>query len=156
MIASINLLKNDGKIALVIPADILQVSYAKDLRSFLIKELSELNLITFKGIVFPDTEQKFVLLLGTKGMNETKFKHVIVEDINKMPDLNKFPTEPIPLNNDKWNELYLSRENRTILQKNYSKMSNFNDLAKVEVGITTGANNFFSLTNEEVKKLKIM
>ncbi|MBD5316576.1 MAG: hypothetical protein HDS11_02750 [Bacteroides sp.] len=87
-------------------------------------------------------------------MQETKFKHIIVEDINKMPDLNKFPTEPIPLNNDKWNELYLSRENRTFLQKNFSKMSNFNDLAKVEVGITTGANNFFSLTDEEVKKLK--
>ncbi|MBD5316575.1 MAG: N-6 DNA methylase [Bacteroides sp.] len=68
VIASINLLKNEGKIALVIPSDILQVSYAKDLRSFLIKELSELNLITFKGIVFPDTEQNWELR-GCKKQN---------------------------------------------------------------------------------------
>ena len=41
-------LSDNGKIAFVIPAEILQVAYAEDLRLFLANHLSKITLITFE------------------------------------------------------------------------------------------------------------
>lgn len=67
MVACVNLLSDNGKIAFVIPAEILQVAYAEDLRLFLANHLSKITLITFEELVFPDIEQEIVVFIGEKG-----------------------------------------------------------------------------------------
>ena len=39
-VAAVEMVKNQGKIAFVLPSDLLQVSYAKQLRNFLFDSLS--------------------------------------------------------------------------------------------------------------------
>lgn len=150
VVAAISMLKEGGRVGLVIPSDLLQVTYARDLRQFMLRNLEELNIISFKNAVFPETEQRFILLLGVKGKVESKFKHVIVNNIQKLPDLNKIPMEPIPENFEKWSDLILPRGEREFLYNHKKDLELFNNLANVEVGITTGANSFFSLTQKQM------
>ena len=58
MVACVHMLSDNGKIAFVIPAEILQVAYAEDLRLFLSNKLSKITLLTFEELVFPGIEQK--------------------------------------------------------------------------------------------------
>ena len=65
-VACVHLLSEKGKIAFVIPAEILQVAYAKDLRKYLTSQLEAITLITFNELVFDDIEQEIVVLIGEK------------------------------------------------------------------------------------------
>lgn len=53
----------DGKIGFVLPTDLLQVSYAKQLREYLFQMLSSLTVITFDELVFENIQQDVVLVL---------------------------------------------------------------------------------------------
>ena len=64
------MLSDNGKIAFVIPAEILQVAYAEDLRLFLSNKLSKITLLTFEELVFPGIEQEVVVFIGEKGDSE--------------------------------------------------------------------------------------
>ena len=76
VVACVNLLSDNGKIAFVIPAEILQVAYAKELRYFLSRELSNITLLNFTGLDC-DTSAiilSYIFLLTTKGFwGEGKF-----------------------------------------------------------------------------------
>ena len=74
MVACVHMLSEQGKIALVIPAEILQVAYAEDLRLFLSNELSKITLLTFEELVFPGIEQEIVVFVGEKGSSEKGIK----------------------------------------------------------------------------------
>ena len=87
MVACVNLLSDNGKIAFVIPAEILQVAYAEDLRLFLANHLSKITLITFEELVFPDIEQEIVVFIGEKGTEE---KGIRIIELNNLDDLNDF------------------------------------------------------------------
>src|SRR5699024_10741489 len=51
MVASVQMLSKTGKIAFVIPAEILQVAYAEDLRLYLANHLAKITLITFEQLI---------------------------------------------------------------------------------------------------------
>lgn len=71
-VASIELLSLGGKFAFVLPTDLLQVSYAKELRKFILKELKELTIISFDNIVFSGIQQDVVLIFRIKRDMESK------------------------------------------------------------------------------------
>ena len=84
MVACVHMLSEQGKIALVIPAEILQVAYAEDLRLFLSNELSKITLLTFEELVFPGIEQEIVVFVGEKGSSE---KGIKIIELNNLDDL---------------------------------------------------------------------
>jgi adenine-specific DNA methylase len=58
VVGSSLLLKEKGKIGFVIPAELLQVSYTKQLREFLAHFYNKINIISFEKLVFPDIQQE--------------------------------------------------------------------------------------------------
>ena len=66
LVACVQLLSENGKIAFVIPAEILQVVYAEDLRLFLSNQLSKITLLTFEQLVFPDMNRKYLFSSAKK------------------------------------------------------------------------------------------
>ena len=87
IVSCVNMLSNNGKIAFVIPAEIMQVAYAEDLRLFLSNNLSKITLITFEELVFPDIEQEIVVFIGEKGDEE---KGIRIVELNNLEDLKSF------------------------------------------------------------------
>ena len=90
IVSCVNLLSDNGKIAFVIPAEIMQVAYAEDLRLFLANNLSKITLITFEELVFPDIEQEIVVFIGEKGDEE---KGIRIVELNNLEDLKTFDIE---------------------------------------------------------------
>ena len=55
-----------GRIGFVLPAEILQVSFAQQLRNYLAHFFNKINIISFEKLVFPHIQQEVVLLLCEK------------------------------------------------------------------------------------------
>ena len=152
VVGSSLLLKEEGRIAFVVPAEILQVSHAKMLRQFLVNFFNKINIISFQKLVFPEIQQEVVLLLCEKDRSHTNaIDHIEVEDINHLMklDVNKlhYPKKRVDFHSNKWTFYFLDQLEIDFLENltNSSSISLLGKFADVEVGITTGANPFFTV-----------
>ena len=152
VVGSSQLLKDTGKIAFVLPAEVLQVSYAQQLREFLAHFYNKINIISFEKLVFPEIQQEVVLLLCEKdGTNLHKIDHLEVKDAADLKDIDisklDNPQKKIDFKSNKWTFYFLDQIEIDFLEKlqrnkNVPKLGAY---ANVEVGITTGANPFFTV-----------
>lgn len=150
--SSLLLKDKGGRIGFVLPAEILQVSYALQLRKFLAQFYNKINIISFEKLVFPNIQQEVVLLLCEK--NETKghnIEHIELRDATDLQSLDierlKSPKKKIDFKSNKWTFYFLDQEEIDFLE-NIAKRRNIPTLekyARVEVGITTGSNDFFTV-----------
>ena len=146
------LLKPGGKIGLVLPAEILQVSYARTVREFLSHFYNKISIISFKKLVFPQIQQEVVLLLCEKTHSDSHLiEHIELDDIRDLDytdvSVLKCPTKKIDFKSNKWTFYFLDQEEIDFLEdiSTQSSVPAMGDYAAVEVGITTGANAFFTV-----------
>ena len=160
--SSLLLKDKGGKIGFVLPAEILQVSFALQLRKFLAHFYNKINIISFEKLVFPDIQQEVVLLLCEK--NETQehnIEHIELKDASELKTLDtarlKSPQKKIDFKSNKWTFYFLDQEEIDFLE-NIAKKRNIPTLgkyAKVEVGITTGSNDYFTVPLTTVEEYKL-
>lgn len=153
------LLRDNGKMGFVIPSELLMVKYAQQLRKYLAKTFNKINIISFENLVFEEIQQEVVLLLCEKnGTNEHKIEHIEVKDTNGLlaldPHQLRFPSKDIDFHTDKWTYYFLDKKELDLLNKvkNMTKISSF---ANVEVGITTGSNDFFTVPQSIVSMYQL-
>lgn len=157
--SSLLLKDKGGKIGFVLPAEILQVSFAQQLRNFIANFYNKINIISFEKLVFPDIQQEVVLLLCEK--NETKthnIEHIELRDAGDLVNLDvailKSPKKKIDFKSNKWTFYFLEQDEIDFLE-NIAKNRNIPALGKfanVEVGITTGSNDFFTVPFSTVEQ----
>ncbi len=163
LVASTFLLNDHGRIAMVIPAELLQVNYAAELRLFLSRYYSRLTLITFKKLVFEDIQQEVVLLLGEKNGDEHTGIQTI--ELEGMEELSSFDHN-INLNSklkemdhssEKWTRYFLEDEDLKLLRmlQEDQRLTVARDVLDVDVGVVTGLNEFFVLTEQQVKEYSV-
>lgn len=162
VVGSTLLLKEKGKIGFVLPAEILQVSYAKTLRNFLSHYYNKINIISFKKLVFPDIQQEVVLLLCEKNnTNEHYIEHIEVEDIDSLETLDilslKKLEKKIDFKSNKWTFYFLEQREIDFIEEitRNGAIPKLGDFADVEVGITTGSNEFFTVPLAVVKGFEL-
>jgi len=150
--SSLLLKDKGGRIGFVLPAEILQVSYAQQLRNFLAGFYNKINIISFEKLVFPNIQQEVVLLLCEKNHSkEHNIEHIELHDASELQTLDvsrlKSPKKKIDFKSNKWTFYFLDQEEIDFLEniavkRNIPSLGKF---AKVEVGITTGSNDFFTV-----------
>lgn len=148
-------LKPGGKLALVLPAEILQVTYARDLRKYLSSKYKNIEIITFKKLVSREIQQEIVLILGEREDQESSNISLVelssFEDLKDVKNIFSAPKHKI-LNhdNEKWTRFYLSPEElATVYEIEKSKdFTTLGQIADVDVGVVTGNNKFF-IVNEQ-------
>ncbi len=163
LVASTFLLNEHGRIAMVIPAELLQVNYAAELRLFLSQYYSRLTLITFKRLVFEDIQQEVVLLLGEKNGDERTGIRTL--ELNGMEELSSFdhntilnsPLKEMDHSSEKWTRYFLEDEELELLRtlQGDQRLTVARDVLDVDVGVVTGLNEFFVLTEQQVKEHNI-
>lgn len=159
LLVSVNLLNSKGRMAMVIPAELLQVKYAADARLFLSKFFNSITLLSFKKLVFDGVQQEVVLFLGDK-KSENKGIDLIelnsIDDLKNYKDTIKDPKhfKPIDHSSDKWLQYFLSKEEILLLRKlaENPKLTKLGKLADVDVGVVTGNNDFFVINENTVDK----
>ena len=149
------LLTETGKMGFVIPSELLMVKYAQQLRQYLAKNFNKINIISFENLVFEEIQQEVVLLLCEKnGTDEHLIEHIEVKDANGLLTLDphklEFPTKEIDFHTDKWTYYFLEKKELELLKKIKRNMPSISTYANVEVGITTGANNYFTVPESVV------
>jgi adenine-specific DNA methylase len=139
-----------GRLGMVIPAELLQVTYAAELRAFLVDEFSELTAVTFKRLLFPGVLQEVVLLLGVRGPGPAQVRVVEVEDAASLPtaeELAALPHAPaLRHETEKWTKYLLPPDEIAALRSarhDFPSIKRLGLLADVDVGVVTGRNHFF-------------
>jgi adenine-specific DNA-methyltransferase len=152
VVGSSLLLKEQGKIGFVLPAEILQVSYAQTLREFLAQFYNKINIVSFEKLVFPDIQQEVVLLLCEKNNSKTHLiEHLELKDADELQKLDvtrlKSPTKKIDFKSNKWTFYFLNQKEIDFIERlqESQQIQKLGKYAKVEVGITTGSNPFFTV-----------
>ncbi len=150
--SSLLLKEKVGKIGFVLPAEFLQVSFAQQLRNFIAHFYNKINIISFEKLVFPNIQQEVILLLCEK--NETKthnIEHIELRDASELYTLDvsrlKSPKKRIDFKSNKWTFYFLEQEEIDFLESiaESRNIPKFGKFANVEVGITTGSNDFFTV-----------
>jgi adenine-specific DNA methylase len=162
IVGSSLLLKESGKIGFVVPAELLQVSYAKQLREFLSNYFNKIDIVSFKKLVFPEIQQEVVLLLCEKNNSQIHaIEHLEINDADSLKTIDlyklKNPTKNIDHKSNKWTFYFLEQKEIDFLEEvsNSLTFPRLGDFADVEVGITTGSNEFFTVSRATVEKYKL-
>jgi adenine-specific DNA-methyltransferase len=163
VVASSFLVSNKGRLAMVIPAELLQVNYAADLRRFLSDYYNKITLITFRKLVFEGIQQEVVLLLGERnGDGRTGIRTVELDDVNSLAsyehtDFINSELKPMNHSTEKWTQYFLNKEEIELLRRMRANpaLIDAGKVADVDVGIVTGQNKFFVLNEEQIKTRRL-
>lgn len=147
---------------MVIPSEIFHIPHSQSLRRFLAEHCSRILIFDPEELWFDNALQGVVLLLAEKKTAVTeRSMGVAVQSVESREVLhenaaNYFETADY-INGDsihgKWMPVFLSKKERSLLKalKSDRRFATFDDLAEVDVGIVTGANKFFLVTDEVVE-----
>lgn len=162
---SIELLRDNGRLAMILPAELLQVKYAHELREHLANRFEHIVIVGFKRLVFPEIQQEVVLLLAEgkrEGNGQPSDIHTI-EYVNgeELIQLNNLDTAVlhVPAKHSrpgmKWTSLFLDESSFAALDEAERAigLTPLGQLAEVDVGIVTGRNSFFVLTEAQKDEL---
>lgn len=162
VISSVEFLRPGGVIGMVIPSEILNVLYASGLREYLLKQCSKIMLIDPEDLWFESTLQGVMLLIAQKKTNvEEKSSVAIIR--TQGTDFSSGDPDELFRKADfidgnalktKWTYALMTKHefDAFVRVRQAKKLTIFKKLADVDVGIVTGANKFFLVADEVVKK----
>lgn len=150
-------LKPEGRVAMVLPAELLTVGYAEPVRRWLSRRFAAVHLVLFEQLQFRGAEEQVVLLVARGSGGCDAFALHQVRDAEELQRLHAFDgTAVAPRASGKWTDLLLSSESRVLFQRITSE--HFVDLGSYgqpELGTVTGANPFFALSDATRGEFKI-
>ncbi|SDR81915.1 N-6 DNA methylase [Opitutus sp. GAS368] len=169
VVAATMSIKPGGRMALVLPAELLQVTYAAQLRSFLTDHFGRIDIVACNELFFEKAEQEVVLLLADEALAKASEVNVcrvtmtetatVAEITRKTPAslLKSAQAKTISHDNEKWLKYFLSpQEIEFIRQLRSNKITTtMATHASVDVGVVTGKNEFFVLSEGQVKEMAL-
>jgi len=162
LMLSCEALKSNGRVGMVIPAELFQVDYAAEARQYLSVFFDKLTIVTFKRLVFDDIQQEVVLLLGEKGCDKHGIRVVELDDMADLiaqgqKCLENSEFKELDHSKDKWVKYYLSNEELNLLKRLNSdtRISDAADLFEVNVGLVSGENDFFVMNQATVDEFNL-
>lgn len=164
IVHSISFLKDAGRMAMVVPAEIGFASYSKPLLTFLAEQFQATTFITFASPLFPEINQDVILLLAeNKKAKPCKQGHFYILDAPSC-DLDKLDltqaervTPESFIDQSSFAYYWLPSKARSLYDEllqsqDVTLLKNF---AKVGSGYVTGANQFFHLSEQKKQAFNI-
>lgn len=160
IVASTLLLREQGRMAMVVPAELLQVNYAAELRLFLSEYYGKITLITFRRLLFHGVQQEVVLLLGERDSSKhTGIRTVELENVEDLlsyehAEFSARELKPMDHTTEKWTQYFLESKEIELLRalRCDAALTVSGEVIDVDVGIVTGLNKFFVLTEQQVRE----
>ncbi|OKL50468.1 class I SAM-dependent methyltransferase [Boudabousia marimammalium] len=166
LIKALTELSPGGRLAMVIPAEILNVLHSGAAREFLLRTCERILVLDTDELLFDGTLQRIVLVAAIRRQEGSTQKPLLAFEKVTSDDFSKIPLSKIfdlacfteyDVSPEKWMDGLLSAEEREafhLLSANDS-VKNFSDIAKVQVGIVTGANSFFVVSKSIADKYSL-
>jgi adenine-specific DNA methylase len=159
LVLSVALLKKNGRLGMVIPAELLQVSYAGPLRKYLIDSFKNITIVTCNELLFENAEQEVVVVLadgknvdssfcGNIEVVTTETKSSLIDSIEnyKMSKQNR----TVLHSTEKWTKHFLNQDEIDFMRamRSEKRVVSFSDYFEVDVGVVTGKNDFFIVNKQ--------
>lgn len=150
-------LRPGGRMALVLPAELLSVNYAAAVRKFLFDRFASVELVMFDEQVFPGAEADVVLLLAD-GFGAGPSGHAVIHRARNAESLTSelvqrhwSPVDPA----DKWVSGLIGNRPVEILHGLHhdGRFSTLEQWGDTTLGMVTGNNGFFALSPARVSEL---
>lgn len=162
VVASTVIVRDGGRVGLVLPAELLQVGYAAQLREFLLTRFREITLVTFRRLVFDGILQEVLLFCGVVGPGPARIRTLNLTDADALDgaDLSEIGVESAPAllhEQEKWTKYFLDPAAIALLRtlKGSDTLTRVGAIADVDVGIVTGRNSFFTFTDAQADELSL-
>lgn len=153
--SSCRLLTEQGRLAFVIPEELLHVSYAAELREYLLRRFRRVIVCLPDSDLFPSVQQSVVLLLcdndpiGPAGLLSLTFAQ-----LEAGPPYTAESAAPWKWNT-KWTHLFLTSRERLSINGVFEQLhwQPIRFYGRIEVGVVTGSNDFFIVSEKVAQSL---
>lgn len=146
-------LKPGGRLALVLPAELLSVNYAAEVRRFLMRRFGRVRLVLFTERVFPGVLEEVVLLLA-EGAGPTD--HCELLQVHDVADLLGAVEGPVhtwmpETGNGKWTSALVPAPAREVLATlaGHPGAATLHAWGETTLGAVTGNNRYFTLSAQQ-------
>lgn len=141
-------LKPEGRLAMVLPAELLTVGYAEPIRRWLTERFAAVHLVLFEELQFAHAEEQVVVLVarGSGGCSALALHQV--RDAADLVGKHLFDSEPVAWGRpeDKWTDLLLPLQRRSLFRSVTDRaFGRLDGYGTPELGTVTGSNAFFTL-----------
>jgi adenine-specific DNA-methyltransferase len=162
-------LREGGRLAMVLPAELLQVSYASQLRSFLTERFARIDVVACNELFFAGAEQEVVLLLadGAAAPAATALAcRVTLTETRTVAEVTARPPaavlagaapKTVRHGDEKWLKFFLSPREIELMRelRGAASVTTLKTHAAVDIGVVTGSNEFFVLDGRQVEELGV-
>lgn len=150
-------LQPDGRLGLVLPAELLAVNYASQVRRFLLQRFKTVRLVVFDELVFPGVLEEVVLLLAEGTGGASNFEVYQARNVASLKEMSSIAwVNFTPAKEDsKWTGALLPSEAFATYQ-DIAEGAHFGQLlgwGETYLGAVTGKNDFFTLTAAKAASL---
>ncbi|HEX2224534.1 MAG TPA: N-6 DNA methylase [Thermoanaerobaculia bacterium] len=149
-------LRPGGRLALILPAELIHTSYAAPLREHLRRSFEDIGVVSFRQAVFPGVQEEVVLLLASGyGGRPGRLRLAEVESGDALGEIEAVLAgaetfapgiEPV-----KWIPGYAANPGKLTLDhlQEQDLLQPLGDVGKASIGFVSGANEYFVLTPRE-------
>ncbi len=142
-------LKDSGRLALVLPAELLHVNYAAPVRRYLMQRFGKVTLVTFEKLVFPGVTSEVLLLLAEGTGPTDSIELVQVDDLDGLRNHRVTRRQWTPSRDDtKWSAALIAGESLEL----YKELIDRGDFVPLSawgdtyLGAVSGNNSFFRIS----------
>lgn len=149
-------LRPGGRLALILPAELIHATYAAPLREHLRQSFEEIHVVSFRQMVFPDVQEEVVLLLAAG--KDGGPGHLSLTEVETAAEISGMdavlagaevfsPGEKV----EKWIPGYAAHPGAVTLEhlQDLGLLTPLRDVGKANIGFVSGANEYFVLTPDE-------
>lgn len=156
VIHAASFLKPDGRLALVLPAELLHTDYGAPVREYLMRRFSSVVVIAFDHMVFADAQVDAVLLLASHD-DDHGIRVIRLRDERALVEAELAPLIDQRRGTDaRWSasvDLDAGRVYEDALTE--LRPIRLGEIASVDIGFVSGANDYFVLSPDRAQELRL-
>lgn len=149
----------DGRLGLVLPADLLHADYAEDVRSFLLERFGDVRIVAFRKRVFKDAQVDVVVLLaeGHGGASHFKvYEAADLENLGSTIDMQWSSSTLLP--EQKWTSALVDQNSlssywHAVADERFCELRE--GWGKASIGAVTGDSAYFRMNAARAKELRL-
>ena len=167
--AAVRALNPGGRMGLVLPAELLQVSYAAQMRTFLVENFRDIHIVACNELFFEKAEQEVVVLLADGALADSQPENDCVVSVSITPTrqsvidapaetlIANSPPKHVQHSDEKWLKYFLSQQQIDLMRalRKSGVVTTLDKFASVDVGVVTGKNEFFVLNESQLHQWRL-
>lgn len=158
LVSGINKLEENGILAFILPLELLQVTFAEEIREFLKNQLERVEVFTFNELQFQECKgQDTVILFGYKKHDEKGVYYTTIDSIEDLAynNFNLYQNISVSNSNKKWSHHFIDPDENAFLENIKKDLNKVSCYVENKPGIVTACNNYFIVNKDVLKEFEL-